>query len=72
MSNNENQNNSKSKLVEILEQLINIFSADRPDRRAEVAKSAALTLLGIGALAGVEYLLHQSKLKAEKNKDKNA
>lgn len=54
--NNEN-------LVEILKQIIRVFETDESDKRKEVAKSALLTLLGIGALKAVDYVIESNSKK---------
>ncbi|KGL62334.1 hypothetical protein [Polaribacter sp. Hel1_85] len=47
----------KDKLEDILDQIIRLGSIQC--KRSEIAKSAALTLLGVGALQGVEYLIYR-------------
>lgn len=59
MSNNTNGQESKSNLVEILEQLIKVFKADVPEKRTKVAKRAAMNLLGVGALVAMDYIINK-------------
>lgn len=68
MSINKNDNSQNQVVLDILQQFIKIVKADDVEKRREVAKNAALTLLGIGVLAGINYLT-KPKDKFDENLD---